>query len=62
MTVFWAHVDDLGNIITRGQCADYDLDHQEVPAGLVMVRRPEYVTEAGGWKYINNSWQQIEGE
>jgi hypothetical protein len=62
MTVYWAHIDTTGQIISWGQCSASDLLLQTLPDGLTAVARPDHVTGYDGWRYINNQWTQINSE
>ena len=59
MIIYWAHIDTEGTIISWGQCSSIDFPLQEVPEGLTVIDRPEYVTGYDGWRFINNQWVQI---
>jgi hypothetical protein len=57
-TIFWAHVDADGAILSWGQCAGQDIFLQHLPEGLTAVARPEHVTGYDGWRYLNGEWVQ----
>ena len=55
-TVYWAHIDSEGRIITLGQCGSFDVFMQKLAPGLTAVARPSHVTAHENWKYINDTW------
>ena len=42
-TVYWAHIDSEGRIITLGQCGSFDVFMQIISPGVYGVARPSHV-------------------
>jgi hypothetical protein len=59
-TVYWAHIDAEGKIITFGTSSSLDVFKQPLAPGLTAVSRPPDVNGFDDWKYINGEWSKDE--